>query len=288
MEEVGLCNRLRRSSVMLALVASLPAGCAARVAPTAASSSQPVQPLVERKCEHGDEFVVGTIRYLNNQWGRDKVPAGETYEQCLISRGAGDRTEYGWSFRWPGHDPSVYAYPEMLVGWSPWGGGITTSQQFPMPVKGMAKITMAYELESAITGHYNLAAEMWLLRNGGDGPPRPDDIVAELMIWLDYDETMRPSGEAVATVNIDGVVYDLYKAEMTNGGRSWTYLAYKGPAGRLAGRLRPSAFVADATRRGYLFAGAYVSGVEFGNEIAGGTGTTWVKRFAVAFARPVG
>jgi len=280
-------KRLRPPIAILAVVASLSAGCAARVAPPVSPSSQPVQQAAERKCEHGDRLVAGAFTYLNNQWGRDKVPAGETYEQCLVSRSAGDRTEYGWSFRWPGHEPSVYAYPEVLFGWSPWGGGLSSSLQFPMPVQGMADVTMTYEIESVVSGHYNLAFETWLMRTGGDGKSRPDDIAAEIMVWLDYDDTMRPSGSVVARVTIDGIEYDLYKDEAGQAGRSWTYLAYLGPPGQLSGRLRLDAFVADAVKRGYVFGGSYVTGVELGNECAGGSGTTWVKRLHLAFARPV-
>jgi hypothetical protein len=101
------------------------------------------------------------------------------------------------------------------------------------------------------------------------------------MFWLDYDATMTPSGRSVAKATIDEVAYDLYKADARTGEATWTYLAYKGPRGRLAGSLRIDAFIQDAVSRGYASAADYVSGVEFGNECAGGTGTTWVDRYEV-------
>lgn len=268
---------LQRRVVVLLLAAAACGGGSRRpdaVAPTPTD-------VLEQKCTNGDTFVVGPYTYANNQWGRNKVPAGQAFQQCLQARAQGGQTQYGWTFRWPGHDPSVYAYPEIMFGWTPWGGGATSDARFPMAVAGMPPVTLDYAVESAITGYYNLAGEVWITRTDGAGAARPADIAAEIMFWLDADATTAPAGRVVATPAIDGVAYDLYKADAGSGGAAWTYLAYRGPRGRLSGTLRIDALVRDAVARGYVSAAHYVTGVEFGNEAAGGSGTTWVTRYEV-------
>jgi hypothetical protein len=257
----------------------------------AACGGSPTQPgpaplpaggvVAEQRCSDGDTYVVGPYTYANNQWGKGKVPSGQTYQQCLQTRTVNGRTQYGWTFNWPGHEPSVYAYPEIMFGWTPWGGGSSSHAGFPMKVDGMPPVTVDYDVESAIGGHYNLAGEVWLTRTGGAGAARPDDIATEIMFWLDYDGTMGPAGRVVARPTVAGVPYDLYKADFED----WTYLAYKGPPGRLAGSLPVDAFVRDAVSRGFASADHFVSGVEFGNECAGGAGTTWVRRYDVRVGR---
>jgi hypothetical protein len=274
----------------VALAALLVGSCGGRPARPVVPVSTPAppasaSPAVDRRCDAGERQVVGPYVYVNNQWGRGKVPAGQPFEQCLLSRTVGGTPQYGWSFRWPGHDPSVFAYPEIIFGWTPWGGGESSDPRFPMPVRDMPPLELTYAVESVIEGHFNLAPEVWLMRTGGDGPRRPSDIATEIMFWLDYDETMRPSGSVVATVTVDGVAYDLYKAEGGNEKASWTYLAYKGPRGRSAGSLRLDAFIRDAVARGYASEAHHLAGVEFGNECAGGDGRTWVTRYEVRVGR---
>lgn len=277
----GTCRSLTVGLFATALCAACAAPAARPVVPATPPAAVPPAP----RCQHGDRYAVGPAIYVNNQWGRDKVPAGQAYEQCLLARTAGSALQHGWSFSWPGHEPSVYAYPEIIHGWTPWGGGKSSDPRFPMPVRGMPPVVLTYEVESAITGHYNLAAEVWLVRTGSDGPARPGDIAVEIMFWLDYDATMRPAGDVVARPTIDGVTYDLYKADVNRPQASWTYLAYKGPAGRLTGALPIDGFVRDAVARGYASASHHLAGLEFGNECAGGAGTTWVTRFEVRVGR---
>lgn len=269
------------AAVALLVVALGPACGRSPTRPSVPSPPPTGGGVTEQKCGDGDTYVDGPYTYSNNQWGRNKVPPGQTYQQCLQARVIGGRRRYGWTFRWPGHEPSVYAYPEIMFGWTPWGGGSTSDPRFPMQVDGMPPLVVSYDVESVISGYYNLAGEVWLTRTGGAGAARPADIATEIMFWLDHDTTMRPAGRNVATATFDGIAYDLYKADARTAEASWTYLAYNGPRARLAGSLRIDAFIRDAVSRGYASADHYVSGVEFGNECAGGAGTTWVNRYEV-------
>src|SRR5437868_15194771 len=83
----------------------------------AAAGSAPGQsdPGVTANCQPDATEMSGSYRYNNNQWGRNKAKAKG--EQCLLTRQFAERTERGWSWSWPGFDPSVFAYPEIEFGW---------------------------------------------------------------------------------------------------------------------------------------------------------------------------
>src|SRR5664279_297718 len=115
-------------------------------------------------CSNGATVTDSPYRYENNQWGSGK--AHGVFEQCLLERdGPGGGTERGWSWLWPGQDPSVFAYPEIVFGWKPWTGGRSSDPRFPLKISAMQHLVIRYDVETNATGSYNLAPEVWLIRN---------------------------------------------------------------------------------------------------------------------------
>jgi hypothetical protein len=148
--------------VVLLVVAELVPACGG--SPTRPNVPAPLPPsggVTSQKCSDGDTFVIGPYICANKQWGRNKVPPGQTYQQCPQTRVVNGQMQLGWTFRWPGHEPSVYAYPEIMFGWTPWGGGASDAR-FPMKVDDMLPVLLTYDVESVIGGYYNLAGEVWL------------------------------------------------------------------------------------------------------------------------------
>jgi hypothetical protein len=238
-------------------------------------------------CASGFARLVGAYRYENNQWGRDKARGGS--EQCLLEREQGGRTEYGWSWHWPGEAPSVYAYPEIIWGWKPWTGGSSTDARFPRRVSDVQHLALHYAVETDAVGSYNLAPEVWLTRRkDGSGKPNPELITTEIMFWLDYAGISQPAGQIIDQPTIDGVRYELWKMDNmgnTGGGVGWRIYSFKRAEIARAGTLNVHEFLRHMTAHQQIDANDFVASVEFGNEIVGGRGTTWVKRFEVE-ARP--
>jgi Glycosyl hydrolase family 12 len=239
---------------------------------------------VSSECNNGYAIADGPYRYENNQWGRDKSQG--PYEQCLLKRTVNGKQERGWTWNFPGTDSSVFSYPEIIFGWKPWTGGKTTHPHLPTRVGDFKKLTLIYEVESQITGSYNLAPEVWLTkRSVKNGPASPSSISAEIMFWVDSGGVARPGGDVVANLELNGQAWELWQQDGAAGdaksGASWRLLSFKSATPQLKGVIDIPAFMRELVSRQLVDPNHYIATVEFGNEVTGGTGTTWVKHFEV-------
>jgi len=240
-------------------------------------------PGVEAKC--GEFFTIneGPYRYENNTWGSHK--ARGRWEQCLLEREVDDRVERGWTWNWPGLDPSVFAYPEIIYGWKPWSGGVSTDPRFPLKVADVKHLVIRYKVETQATGAYNLAPEIWLTRSGhASNSPNPGIITTEIMFWMDYRAEARPAGRIVDNPVVDGVTYELWKADSIGdkgNGQGWVLYSFKSPRIQHEGTISVHSLLAYMVEKQLIKADEYVASVEFGNEVVGGSGTTWIKNFAI-------
>jgi Glycosyl hydrolase family 12 len=240
------------------------------------------QPGVVADCQAWATRSDGRYRYENNVWGADKVKG--KFQQCLLTREQDGRTLVGWTWSFPGFDPSVFAYPEVIVGWKPWSGGASTDARFPMRVSEVGELSLDYEVETSATGSYNLAPEIWLTDSPASQQANAKSIVTEVMFWMDYAEGARPAGKIIETVTLNGVPYELWREESIGksaNGKGWQLLSYKSPTRQLKGSIDIAALLRHLVKAKLVSASEYVASVEFGNEVMGGTGTTWIKHFDV-------
>jgi hypothetical protein len=245
-----------------------------------ASAPAQSEPGVTSNCAAWATQVDGPYRYENNVWGHDKAKSG--YEQCLLQRTVNGRVERGWSWNWPGFDASVFAYPQIVFGWKPWSGGQPTDERFPLKVADIEHLALHYEVETQATGTYNLAPEIWLTRSGKWTPSAtPGLITTEIMFWMDYSGGAEPAGKLVDRPKVGGIGYEMWRADDFGAGGKWRYLAFKSTEIRRQGTIDMLAVLRYAIERKLVNADHYVASVEFGNEVMGGSGTTWVERFEV-------
>jgi hypothetical protein len=239
---------------------------------------------VTSHCNDGYAVADGPYRYENNQWGRGKAQG--PFEQCLLSRDVGGRTERGWSWSFPGTDSSVFSYPEIIFGWKPWTGGKTTDPRLPSRVGDFKKLIVVYDVESQISGSYNLAPEVWLTNRAvKNGAPSPSSITAEVMFWMDSGGIARPGGAHVADFVVGGAPYELWQQDGANGSGAssaeWRLISFKRTTPQLNGTIDIPAFMRVLVEQQLVDPNHYISTIEFGNEVTGGSGTTWIKHFEV-------
>lgn len=236
-------------------------------------------------CEPYATVVTGAYRYENNMWGADKA-RGFTPRQCLLSREAtGGGTEMGWTWDWAGHDRTVFAYPQIIYGWKPWSGGRPTDPHFPLRVDRIKTLTLDYAVETTAEGSYNLAPEVWLTKDGGwSERPDPTRITTEIMFWMDSRGGATPAGHIVERPVIGGVTYELWKMDNIGNkgdGRGWTIYSFRAPTPQLSASIPLHELLAHMVAQGHVAPDEHVASVEFGNEVMGGRGTTWVRRFEI-------
>jgi hypothetical protein len=241
-------------------------------------------PGVVARCNEWATIEVGPYRYENDTWGSKKAKG--KWEQCVLSREVSGKTELGWTWNWPGNDPSIFAYPEIIFGWKPWSGGKPSDPRFPLRVGDVKKLALTYEVETDASGSYNLAPEIWLIEKAEWSElANPKLITTEVMFWMEYAGTTTPAGKVVGTLTIDGVTYELWKEDKMGveaNGKGWMLLTFKSPKPARQGTLAIDAFLRHLVGAKLVSPDERVASIEFGNEIAGGTGTTWVKRYEIS------
>jgi Glycosyl hydrolase family 12 len=222
----------------------------------------------------------------NNTWNQQA--AGKApWKQCLVQRQLADgKKQFGWSWAWP-QKHSLYAYPEITVGSSPWLAGPAKADGFPRRVADLRRMTVRYDLDVQAQGLYNVAGEMWLTSAPpADGKADESLIVAELMITTGASPGMPPDPKpSLGEVVIDGQRWKIHAhkgwgAETVTGHR-WTFITYDAQPPMSLVRYDARRILDDAVRRGLVNPNWYVANFELGNEIISGTGTTWVRHFSV-------
>jgi hypothetical protein len=264
-------------------IGSLPTwGCHLR--PNAHNAPGKYESGVSSECNNGYSVADGPYRYENNQWGSDKAQG--PFEQCLLKRTVNGQKQRGWSWSFPGTDPSVFSYPEIIFGWKPWTGGKTTDPHLPTRVGDFKKLTLVYDVESRITGSYNLAPEVWIVnRRVQNGAAAPGSIRAEVMFWVDSGGVAQPGGALVAHPTVNGETYELWQQDGAAGSGTsdarWRLISFKWPKPQLKGAIDIPAFMRVLVDEQLVDPSHYIASVEFGNEVTGGTGTTWIKHFEI-------
>ena len=236
------------------------------------------------ECNNGYAVADGPYRYENNQWGSGKAQG--PFEQCLLKRTVNGQKQRGWSWNFPGTDSTVFSYPEIIFGWKPWTGGKTTDPHLPTRVGDYKKLTMVYDVESQITGSYNLAPEVWVVnRRIQSGAADPRSIKAEIMFWMDSGGVAQPGGSLVAHPVVNGETYELWLQDNASASgaaeTSWRLISFRRPTPLLKGTIDIPAFMRVLVAEQLVDPNHYISSVEFGNEVTGGTGTTWIKHFEI-------
>jgi hypothetical protein len=281
------CAALAAVALTSGCAGTAPAGSSTNT--TAASSSAVTAPGraqagVQAHCAAWDSQIVGPYKYENNVWGIDKA-RGFKPDQCLLTRTVDGRREIGWTWDWPGMDRTVFAYPQIMWGWKPWSGGAPSDKRFPMRVGDLKRLVMDYQVETEAAGTYNLAPEVWLTSSGAwSDRPNPRIITTEIMFWMDYQQGATPAGSIVDRPIIGGVNYELWKMDNIGNkgdGKGWTIYSFKSPTIQHSGSIDIRALLTYMVGKGWVSADEYVASVEFGNEVMGGRGTTWVKKFEV-------
>src|SRR5262249_46577225 len=109
----------------------------------------------------------------------------------------------------------------------------------------------------------------------------------EVMFWMDSSE-LRPAGTVIATPSIGGVDYELFQAENfgdRGDGTGWTYLVFRRRQVAHQGTLEMLPLLQYLAGQGLIASTDFVADVEFGSEVASGSGILWNQELSVD-ARP--
>jgi len=244
-------------------------------------------PAVVLDCAADASVAIPFGRLHNNTWNSQAV-GSQPWQQCLVRRSVAGVTQYGWQWQWPTGSADVLAYPSLVIGAKPWEPGPGNDARFPRPMAATQRLLLEYDLDISASGTFNLATSVWLIRTPTvASPPDETAISGELMVWTQSAGADWTAGRLpLAQVSIGGAAWLVWSQPNwgdASGGSAhrWPLVVYTAVNPSSQARLDLKAFLADAVARGLLDGSHHIADVELGNEVAGGSGTTWIRGFSL-------
>jgi hypothetical protein len=182
----------------------------------------------------------------------------------------------GWAWDWPeAGDPRVKAYPEVILGRSPWGEA-RAGDRLPCALAAVRqRLDFAFDAEG--TGSWCTSFDFWITSSPD---PTPKDIVANLTIWTQR-HALEPSYKGQReTLRIAGRVYEaILQTPAEAPGNAWPTLCLIDSEPRTSGSLDLAAFMKVLIARGLAQPTHFLATAELGSEVAHGKGRLTLRRF---------
>jgi hypothetical protein len=229
----------------------------------------------------GDGFYI-----INGIWGKGGIT---DYKQYIYKANNGSIFPMGWKWHWPRKNSNqVKSYPHIACGQNPWENS-STNRRFPIRVDKIHKMVVSYDITHCVNGKYNLSFDLWITKTPDRTSPPEENIVREVMIWLDYEgRDCLPRNWFARKVTIDGEVYRLYiaknRSQKTGTGGRYTrdYFAFLKEEPEYSGQTDIAEFLRYLAARKYILPAEYLRNINLGNEIWYGSGETIVNNFQLS------
>ena len=204
--------------------------------------------------------VGGTYTVENNEWN-------SSASECVTTDGNADFTVANSAISnstsgAPGGYPAIYDG----CHW----GSCSAGAGLPLQVSNLTsgKVTTSWNTTQTGTGAYDVAYDIWYNQTPTTtGQPNAE----EMMIWLNHNGSVQPSGSVVASnVSIGGHTYNVWEAQDS----TWKDVSYVMTSGTTSvTNLDVDLLAADSVSRGYMNDSDYLIDVEAGFELwQGGAG----------------
>jgi len=232
------------------------------------------------KCGDWETIKTNPFILLNNVWGKGNI---KKYEQCLFIMNKKSQFPLGWRWKWPNTNPDIIkGYPDITFGWQPWSDKSTTSK-LPIQISKINNITVTYDIEKNIKGKYNFSFDLWITKKPGRTNPPEDNIVREIMIWLDYNKFELPSGWYAKKVKIDGEIYKFYKVKnLKTENYTRDYLAFLKETPEYKGNTKIHEFIKFLIKNNHINKSEYLENIDLGNEVLYGQGEIILNKYNIS------
>lgn len=236
-------------------------------------------------CENYHAEIVESGILYNNVWNKNAAKLFP-WKQCLEKDA--EKEIYGWSWSWPEESRSIFAYPQIKLGKSPWAPEVSVDSRFPVSNGELQHFRVKHELEVHGDGEHNVATSLWLTHTAEIGNLQNSSvIVAELMIWTyQTPHHFNPAGQKISEVDIDGQTWEVWVdknwGDVSGAHKNkWIYITFRATQNSLNAEFDLVKLTNYATANGFLPHHFFYSDIELGNEIMSGKGLTWVKEFSI-------
>jgi hypothetical protein len=219
---------------------------------------------------------------LNNVWNKVHAATGP-YEEKIFLKNDNGKVTFGWKWQWP-MSKDVIAYPEIIYGVKPWDMGKKPYQlEGDLPFKvGTKSVTANFNINLQNSGSCDMAFSLWAV---SDLNAPISHITNEIMIWNVSNGGWVPAGKPKSTVKLNDITYDYYESDQTDQSgyysNHWTISIFAARQQILNGPLNLSDFIHYLQKKYVLSRKYYITSVELGNEIVGGTGSAEISNYSI-------
>lgn len=240
-------------------------------------------------CEDYHAEVLENGVLYNNVWNKNAAGSFQ-WRQCLEKDPS--QNIYGWSWSWPSNSDTIFSYPQIKVGMSPWAPTPSFNEYFPAHIAELEKLEIAYELDIKGETQHNIATTLWLIDTEELGQQaNPAAIVAEIMIWT-YATSghLNPAGAYQGDIKIDGRQWEVWFDENwhdvsgVNQNR-WINVTFRSDSSSLQTKFDAKPLLNHAMKNKMIPSDFYIADVELGLEIHSGSGFAWINAFDVDIVR---
>ncbi|MFO1370788.1 MAG: hypothetical protein U1F46_17545 [Marinagarivorans sp.] len=233
--------------------------------------------------DYFSEITPNGILY-NNVWNKNAAKSF-SWSQCLEKNPSTGLP--GWSWTWPNTSNVIYSYPQIKLGISPWAPQPKLSSDFPLDNTSIRSLVIEHELEIQGNSEHNVATSLWLTNTKNIGEnPNPGAIIAELMIWsYSTPNHMNPAGVYKGNFEAGDQTWEVWATKNWTDAsgantNTWVYITFRAKNKSLSAAFDVKKFTNFAIEQDILPKNFYISDVELGTEIMGGSGLVWVKKFS--------
>ncbi len=215
-------------------------------------------------CEDYASVFVGSYVVETNYWNNGACPGTQCVD--INQATAAFRVTQGPA----ACGNTVATYPNVLYGCS--FGTCSPDSLLPMQMSMLSTVTSSWSFSTggAASDQFDVAYDIWFCTdNTCAGTGFPGGV--EIMIWLDY-KNLQGWQTDLGRVTLGGYSWEVWKATMGSGARSWTYLAYmiQAPMVTSVTDLDLNAFFKDAAARGIVHDSWYLYAIQAGDELRTG------------------
>lgn len=224
----------------------------------------------------------------NNVWNAHSA-GNYPWEQCIGEIHQNGLDQHGWIWKWPKNGKTVYAQPQITLGYSPWLNHDSYTSDFPISIDDLNNLVIEYDVEMFFEGELNLTSTLWLT-DSDTISTRVDknSIQAEVMVWTYSTDGFyaNPAGKKVNEVLISGILWEVWLNKDwhdTSGinDNNWTYLAFRSKENTTSVSFDMAEMLKFSVQNGYLKTNLYIADIQLGNEVMSGAGATWLKNYQV-------
>jgi hypothetical protein len=207
----------------------------------------------------------------NNVFGKGDIQNAS--QQVFLD---GDR--FGWEWDWPEDaGPAVKAYPEVILGRSPWSKAESGSL-LPRAV-GKVRYVLDFDLTTEAQGAWCESFDFWITSSPN---PEAKDIICNLCLWTRKHNIEGNYRGRHESLQVGGRSYAaILETPAEQPAKHWKTLFVIESEARSQGSLALQPWMEILTGRGLASPEHFLATAELGNDVAYGSGRTVVRKFGL-------